>query len=148
VFVFLCCEVVASVPDSREFCLEDAAAIRELEVSSFQHGVVVVCSDDVARSASCISSGSIGVASNCVRVCVLNQIVEVVSLILSAFSWGHNSEVLVEVEHWCDKIPVETSGDVKLSDEDVVDICVCVDGTPGLREGFQRPVFKGCDSMC
>jgi hypothetical protein len=51
---FLCFEVVASVPYSREFCLEDAAVIRELEVSFFQHGVVVVCSDDVARSASLI----------------------------------------------------------------------------------------------
>jgi hypothetical protein len=59
VFVFLCCEAVASVPDGRDFCLEDAAVIRELEVSFFQHGVVVVCIDDVVRSASCIGSGSI-----------------------------------------------------------------------------------------
>ena len=109
VFVFLCCEVVASVPDSREFYLEDAAVVRELEVGFFQHGVVVVIGDDVARSASCFSSGSIGVASDCVRVCVLNEIVEVVSVIISVFSWGHKSEFAVEVEHWYDKIPVETS---------------------------------------
>ena len=42
VFILLCCEVVASVPDSREFCLEDAAVIRELEVGFFQHGVIAV----------------------------------------------------------------------------------------------------------
>ena len=108
-FVFLCSEVVASVPGSREFSLEDTAVVRELEVGFFQLGVVVVSGNDVARSASCFSSGSIGVASYCVRVCILNEIVEVVSVIISFFSWGHNSEFAVEVEHWYDKIPVETS---------------------------------------
>jgi hypothetical protein len=33
VFVFLCSEVVASVPDSQEFSLEDTAVVRELEVT-------------------------------------------------------------------------------------------------------------------
>jgi hypothetical protein len=56
VFVILCCEVVASVPDSREFSLEDSAVVRELEVGFFQLGVVVVSGDDVARSSSCFSS--------------------------------------------------------------------------------------------
>ena len=111
-FVFLCCEVVASVPDSREFNLEDTAVVRELEVGFFQLGVVVVSGDDVARSASCFSSGSIGVASNSVRVCILNEIMKVASVILSVFTWGHNDEVTVEVEHWCGKIPVKTSRDV------------------------------------
>ena len=111
-FVLLCCEVVASVPDSREFSLEDTAVVRELEIGFIQYGVVVVSGDDVARSASCFSSGSIGVASNCVRVCVLNEIMEVVSVFLTVFTWGHNNEVTVEVEHWCGKIPVKTSRDV------------------------------------
>jgi hypothetical protein len=56
-------------------------------------------------------------------VCVLNEIVEVVSVIFSVFSWGHNSEVTVEVKHWCGKISVETSRDVQVSDEVVVDSC-------------------------
>jgi hypothetical protein len=112
IFVFLYCEVVASDPDSQEFCLEDAAVIRELKVSFFKHSVVVLCGDNVARFVSSMSSGSIGVASNCVRVCVLNEIVEVVPVILSVFSWGQYSEVSVKVEHWCGKIPVGTSGDV------------------------------------
>ena len=70
IIAFLCCEVVANVPDSREFCLEDAAVVREHEVSFFQQGAVVVSGDNVARSASCFSSGFIGVTSYCVRVCV------------------------------------------------------------------------------
>jgi hypothetical protein len=64
-------------------------------------------------------------------VCVLNEIVEVVSVVLSVFTWGHNSEVTVEVEQWCSKIPVETSRDIKVSDEAVVDSCMCVDGAAG-----------------
>jgi hypothetical protein len=30
VFVILCCQVVASAPDSGEFCLKDTAVIKEL----------------------------------------------------------------------------------------------------------------------
>jgi hypothetical protein len=60
-------------------------------------------------------------------VCVLKEMMEVVSVFLSVFTWGHNSKVTVEVEHWCGKIPVETSWDVKVSDEVVVDGYVCVD---------------------
>jgi hypothetical protein len=112
--------------------LEDNAVVRELEVGFFQLGVAVVSGDDVARSASCFSSGSIGVASNSVRVCILNEIVKVSSVIFSVFTLGHNNEVTVEVEHWCGKIPVETSGDVKVSDEVVVDSCVCMHGALGL----------------
>jgi hypothetical protein len=70
--------------------LEDRAVVRELEVGFFQHGVVVVSGDDVARSTSCFCSGSIGVAGYCVRVCFLNEIMEVVSLFLRVFIWGHN----------------------------------------------------------
>jgi hypothetical protein len=72
----------------------------------------LVSGDDVTRSASCFSSGSIGAASYGVRVCVLNDIVDVVYVILSVLSWGRNSEFKVDVEHWCDKIPVETFRDV------------------------------------
>jgi hypothetical protein len=140
VFVLLCCEVVASVPDSREFSLEDTAVVREFEVGFFQHGVIVVSGDDVVRSASCFSSGSIGVASNSVRVCILNEIMKVSSVIVSVFTWGHDNKVTVEVEHWCDKIPVETSRDVKVSDEFIVDSCVCMDGALDLRGRFQGPV--------
>ena len=114
--------------------------VRELEVGFFQLGVVVVSGNDVARSASCFSSGSIGVASDSVRVCILNEIMKVSSVILSVFTWGHNCEVTVEDEHWCGKIPVETSGDVKVSDEVVVDSCVGMDGALGLRGRFQGPV--------
>ena len=58
---------------------------------------------------------------------------EVVSVILSVFSWGHYSEVTVEVEHWSGKIPFETSRDVQVCGEVVVDGCVCVDSASGLR---------------
>jgi hypothetical protein len=59
--------------------------IRELEVGFLQHGVVVVSGDDVARSTSCFSSGSIDGASYGVRVCVLNEIVEVFSVMIHLY---------------------------------------------------------------
>jgi hypothetical protein len=65
---------------------------------------------------------------------------KVSSVILSVFTWGHNDEVTVEFEHWCGKIPVETSRDVKVSDEFIVDSWVCMVAALDLRGRFQGPV--------